>query len=133
MTTQLELVHGGSKESRAEAVARRLRGQIAEQRLTVLAVAKATGIARSTLIRKLDGDSAPKPFDIDELDRLAAVLDLRMAWLTDGEGNARNPRPDGDPNGGPSTVRPKGFEPLTSCSVLSFPLTRDDEELQRAA
>ncbi|WP_141136461.1 helix-turn-helix domain-containing protein [Rhodococcoides kyotonense] len=111
MTTQLELVRG-SGESRSEAVARRLRGQIAEQRLTVMSVAKATGIARSTLMRKLDGDSAPKPFDIDELDRLAAVLDLRMAWLTDGEGNARNPHPDG-PDGG-FTVRPKGFEPLTS-------------------
>ena len=133
MTTQLEIVSIGTGESRSEAVARRLRGQIAEQRLTVLAVAKATGIARSTLTRKLDGDSAPKPFDIDELDRLATFLNLRMAWLTDGEGNARNPHPDGDPNGGPASVRPKGFEPLTSCSVLRMPLSWDDADLAAAA
>lgn len=80
--------------------------------MTQTQLAKVAGISRATIANYEAGKSP----------RRSAVLAWAMAtgvdptWLLTGEA----PSPDGD---GASVVRPKGFEPLTSCSAHYLGLT----------
>lgn len=52
-------------------VAQRVAAQVAESGVTIVWLCEKTGIPRSTLLRRLNGAT---PFNINELDRIAAAL-----------------------------------------------------------
>jgi predicted transcriptional regulator len=67
--------------TKAGEVARTVSGQIAESGITVVRLCEKTGIPRTTMIRRLSGQS---PFNLNELDRIAAALRVDVdSLLTD--------------------------------------------------
>lgn len=104
----------------------------AERGLSQKSAALACGVTARVWQGLEEGRSARDERAI--LKKISENLDVDLGWLAfGGELAAENPRPDGGPDGGNEVVRPKGFEPLTSCSVLTFPLTCDDADLATAA
>lgn len=70
-------------ESPAEdSVVTRVKGRMAELGVSQVALSDRSGIARATLIRRLQGQSA---FRIDELEAVAGVLDCSVTDLLPAE------------------------------------------------
>lgn len=61
-----------------ERVAANVRAEMARQRKTQSALATALGRSQMFLSRRLGGQT---PFDLDELDRIAAILDIPIERL----------------------------------------------------
>ncbi|WP_432793639.1 helix-turn-helix domain-containing protein [Rhodococcus ruber] len=104
--SNLVAVNPSGVEPRREAIARRLRGKLGEQRMSQAKLAALSGINQSGLSRRLNGKM---PFDIDELEAVCSILGVDLDEILTGRGNPRHP---GGGDGGLG-VRPKGFEPLT--------------------
>lgn len=104
--TTLTVVDGGG-ETRTEAVARRLRGQLAERRISGLQLAAATGIGRSAVDRRL---RALTSINFDELDLIEQATGISADYLATGRGPT-TAGPDEGPDGG--GVRHQGLEPRT--------------------
>ena len=86
-------------------LAAEVRAEAARAGISQNKLAHLTGISQSTINRKFKGQ---KPFDIDDLEKIANVLGITVAHffgVVD-----KNPRPDG-PDGG--VVPPVGLEPTT--------------------
>ncbi|MFN3600542.1 MAG: helix-turn-helix domain-containing protein [Dietzia sp.] len=107
MTTTLQSIDGGRGETRAEAVARRMRGLLAESQISQAAVGRVIGIAPSGMSRRMTGKH---PWDLGELSRLEEAFGLDLDYVLTGRRNAESPHPDG-PGGG--VVRHQGLEPRT--------------------
>ncbi|OZC80597.1 hypothetical protein CH274_15620 [Rhodococcus sp. 06-418-5] len=88
-------------------VAAEVRAEAARAGVSQNRLAQLTGLSQSNLSRKM---KALRPFDIDELEAIATVLGVDVASFFGG--TQKDPRPDGDPNGG-LNVRHQGFEPRT--------------------
>ena len=78
------------------AVARRLRGQMAEQRITGLELSQRTGLGRASISRRLSGEIA---LNTDELDAIERATGISALFLLTGRRDEESPRPDG-PDGG---------------------------------
>lgn len=99
MTTSLKVLDGGRAESLTEAVARRLRGQLAERRISGLQLAKLTGLGRGTIDRRLRAETA---MNTDELELIERVTGISAVYLLTGQ--RENPHPEG-PDGGIHNLR----------------------------
>ncbi|BAH52252.1 helix-turn-helix domain-containing protein [Rhodococcus opacus] len=106
MSTALNSIDGDRGESLNDAVARRLRGKIAELRLSASEIARAIGMTQAAMSRRTLGKTE---FTLNELDSICQATGIDFEYLVTGKQNPRQGGPDG---GG--VVRPKGFEPLTS-------------------
>lgn len=69
-------------ETLSQAVARRLRGLLAEQRISASAVAREIGISQASMSRRTTGLA---PLTLDELSQIAAVLGIPEQRLLTGE------------------------------------------------
>jgi transcriptional regulator with XRE-family HTH domain len=77
--TQAEVARGG--QTLTDAVARRLRGQLAEKRITGLRLAELTGMGRAMVSRRLNGDTA---LNTDELELIEQVTGISVVYLLTG-------------------------------------------------
>lgn len=68
-------------EKRSEAIVRRLRGQLAENRISGTELAKRLGTTQALISRRLAGTV---PFDIDELDAIERVTGISADYLWSG-------------------------------------------------
>lgn len=78
----------------SQKVARRLRGQLAELRISGASLARITGLTQSKVSRRLTGDA---PLELDELQVIEEATGISMAYLLGFSENARTggPGPDG--------------------------------------
>jgi len=93
-------------ESLNDAVARRLRGSFAEQRVSASAVARAIGMTQQALSRRMVGTT---PLTLGELEQICVATGTDLGWVI--TGSTKPPSPEG-PDGG-SSVRHQGLEPRT--------------------
>lgn len=100
MTSMRLQVVDVSDETLSEAVARRLRGLLAEQRITASALAREMGMKQSSISRRLVGDT---PLTLDELSQIAEILGITEVELLTGQRTV--PRPDGPSEGLREPVR----------------------------
>lgn len=90
--TTLTVVDGFPGESRSQAVARRLRGELGQLRISVSEAARRMGITQSALSRRMNGDVT---FDVEELDHICTVLGVSFEYVTTGiRAIPSNPPPD---------------------------------------
>ena len=108
MTTSLKPIAGGLKETRTDAVARRLRGELAERQISHSEAGRRIGINPSGMSRRMKGKH---PWDLDELALVEETCGIDLDYVLTGRRNAENPHPDG-PDGG-DAVRHQGLEPRT--------------------
>lgn len=125
--TTLHVV-GDQGETLTTAVARRLRGKLAESRITGIELSKRTGMGRAMISRRLSGETA---LNTDELELIEHVTGISAAYLLTGRGE-ESPRPDG-PDGGeggesaPSRARTYDLRiTRPSVSLLSVRQTQED-------
>lgn len=97
MSIQTESLQG-HEELPEHAVARRVREQLGGQNVTMLALSKATGIARTTLTRSVKTEEYP--LDVRAIRLIATALGVTYEWLATGGGQKYV-----DPNGAPSRTR----------------------------
>jgi transcriptional regulator with XRE-family HTH domain len=108
--TTLTVVDGQRNETRPEAIARRLRGELGQLNLSVSEVARRTGMSQPALSRRMTGQL---PFDVAELDLICDTLGISFDYITTGIREVPAPRPPGqwgerggDPeDGAPSRAR----------------------------
>lgn len=86
-------------ESLSVAVARRLRGQLAERNIKGSALARMTGLPQQTISRKLLGGT---PFTLDELQAICDVTDISLDYVLLGRATTSGP---GGPWGGESAPK----------------------------
>lgn len=91
-------------ERLTETVARRLRGRLAEMRISGAELGRRTGIKQSTVSRRLTG---AQPFDLDELELICGVLGITLAELLTG----MRPPVGGGPDGGVRARRDSNPQP----------------------
>lgn len=77
----LTLVDGGSGETRNDAALRRLRGGLAERRLSVNRLAKMMGTSQQALQRRFSGQT---PFNLDDLQRICDTAGLSFTYVATG-------------------------------------------------
>ncbi len=91
--TELHVIDGGRPETLTEAVAKRLRGQLAERRIKHKLVMDKTGWGKTTVYRKVNGISA---LDTDEMELLWQLFGISPTFLLTGQPDTRPwPGPDG--------------------------------------
>ena len=96
--SELRVIDGDLPETLTEVVAKRLRGQLAERNIKRKDVMELTGWGKTTVYRKVSGQS---PLDTDELDQLWRLFKISPVFLLTGVPDDRPwPGPDGSPNGG---------------------------------
>jgi len=109
--TILTVVDGRYDETRPEAIARRLRGELGQLNLSVSEVARRTGMSQPALSRRMTGQM---PFDVAELDLICDNLGISFDYITTGIREVIEPPPSprrrevwgGDPkDGAPSSKR----------------------------
>lgn len=114
MTRSLKPVDGQRGETLTQAVARRLRGQLAEKQISGLQLAQMTGLGRSLINRRLQGETA---LNTDELEQIEQATGISATYLLTG---IRPDQDDPDGGGAPSRARTEDLR-ITSPSVS--PLT----------
>jgi transcriptional regulator with XRE-family HTH domain len=108
MTTLHEI---DAEETLQAAVARRLRGVLAEIRMTKTEFAARLGWDRGYLYRRLNGET---PLDVADLGHIEKVTRIRAGYLVSGRGFRVTP----PPGGGASVA------PIPSCESLLSGLNR---------
>jgi len=68
-------------ETRSQAAARRLRGQLAERQITVSELARRLGVPQAKMQRRTHGGT---PITLDEVDAIAAVTGIDPDYLLTG-------------------------------------------------
>ncbi|WP_167489657.1 helix-turn-helix domain-containing protein [Nocardia terpenica] len=81
MTTLAVVDDGASGETRSQAVARRLRGVLGENRITISELGRRIGMTQSAMSRRVNGDTS---FTIEELDRVADAIGTTFLYLSTG-------------------------------------------------
>ncbi|WP_425569833.1 helix-turn-helix domain-containing protein [Rhodococcus olei] len=92
MTT---LKAAADRESRTEAIARRLRGKLGEMRISQSELARVIHMNKASVSRRMAGDF---PWRIDELELVCDALGLDLDEILTGQ-ERKNPHPD-IPGGG---------------------------------
>lgn len=119
--TTLQAIRGGKSESLTEAVARRLRGQLAERQIKRNDLVELTGWGRATVYRRLSGKT---PLNTDELETLWLLFGISPAYLTTGKYDEQpEPGPDGGGIGmsDPSAAKPDGWAVIKQLRTSGFP------------
>ena len=109
------LVIEGSGESRTEAAARRLRGGLAERRLSARQLAMQMGVSYTWMSRRINGKIS---MSLDDLEMIESASGISVTFLVTGV-NAENRHPD-HPNGETCllcTPRDLNPEPTVSSSA----------------
>lgn len=118
--TTLIVVDGDRDESRSHAVARRLRGALAERRISVSEVARRIGMTQAALSRRMTGHVE---FGVDLLDQICEATGISFMFVTTGMKEAPA-GPDGPDEGSsasaPSRARTYDLR-IKSRSQLAFP------------
>lgn len=138
MSTAISEQH--SSESLSVAVARRLRGQLAERNIKGSALSRMTGLPQQTISRKLLGGT---PFTLDELHDICDVTGISLEYIllgTRSSSTAPFPPQDGEQSPKPKPVsdrEPLDYKVVDSAKVLEFPSRRfqrvEDAPLEIAA
>ena len=102
--TTLGVIDGGRRETRTEAIARRLRGKMGEARISGVALGRAIKMNNASLSRRLNGKF---PFTVDELDLICDVLGCDADEVFSG---IKNPRQDGPDGGGSAPSRTRTYD-----------------------
>lgn len=90
MSTE-SLIHGDyPDEPLAAAVARRLRGQLAEQRMTLEDLGKVLGLSKMAASRRVNGET---PISLAELELIEAATPITAAYLLTGHHPSSAPKP----------------------------------------
>lgn len=92
------------RETLTAAVARRLRGQLAERQIRRGVLGDAMGLSHTSVLRRLNGETA---INTDELEQICEVTGIDMMYLLTGR---ESRGPEGDDG-----VRHQGLEPRTRC------------------
>lgn len=79
--TTLMVVDGDRGETRSEAVARRLRGELAERRVSISEAARRIGMTQGALSRRMTGHVE---FGVDLVDQLCDVTGASFVYVTTG-------------------------------------------------
>ncbi|QPG69125.1 helix-turn-helix domain-containing protein [Mycolicibacterium mucogenicum] len=106
MTTLMIVDGRRGEESRSEGIARRIKGEIAQNGLSMVRAAGLVGMTQAKFSRRMTGNV---DFGIAELDDICQKLGISFEYITSGI----RAIPNGDGPDGGGVVRPKGFEPLT--------------------
>lgn len=88
--TTLHVVDQEPGECLTAAVARRLRGKLAEKRITGLELAKRSGMGRAMISRRLTGETA---LNTDELELIERTTGIPVEYLLTGVNPAQPPTP----------------------------------------
>lgn len=120
MSTAISEKH--SSESLSVAVARRLRGQLAERNIKGSALSRMTDLPQQTISRKLLGGT---PFTLDELQDICDVTGINLEYILLGRAISSEPVPpqDGEysPKSKPVSDRgPLDYKVVDSAKVLEF-------------
>jgi len=75
------MVDGRRDESRTEAIARRLRGELGQLNMSVSEVARRTGLSQPALSRRMTGQLA---FDVEELDFICETIEISFDYVVTG-------------------------------------------------
>lgn len=81
MTTLAVVDGAGTNETRAEAVARRLRGELGMRNIRVAAAARLCDVTQAWMSRRING---AVPFDIADLDMICATLGISFEYVATG-------------------------------------------------
>jgi transcriptional regulator with XRE-family HTH domain len=115
MSTAISEQH--SSESLSVAVARRLRGQLAERNIKGSALSRMTGLPQQTISRKLLGGT---PFTLDELHDICDVTGISLEFILLGTRNSgTGPVPPQDGESSPKSKPVSEREPLDYKVVVS--------------
>ncbi|MDN4645387.1 helix-turn-helix domain-containing protein [Arthrobacter sp. PsM3] len=106
MSTAISEQHS---ESLSVAVARRLRGQLAERNIKGSALSRMTGLPQQTISRKLIGGT---PFTLDELQAICDVTGISLEYILMGTLSARGPIPPRDGERNPKSEAVSNTRPL---------------------
>ncbi|MBT2594760.1 helix-turn-helix transcriptional regulator [Arthrobacter sp. ISL-72] len=107
MSTAINEQH--SSESLSVAVARRLRGQLAERNLKGSGLARLTGLPQQTISRKLLGGT---PFTLDELQAICEVTGISLEYILLGLPTSTGPVPPRDGERTPKSEAVSNNKPL---------------------
>ncbi len=112
MTRSLELVHDASEDLNS-VVARRVRGLLAEMRISASEVGRRIGLTQAAMSRRTLGHTE---FTLNEIQRLCDVTGIDLSYLLTGRSSTPN-SPDGAPavidDPLQTNVRHQGLEPRT--------------------
>lgn len=114
MTTMVRIdADGGERKSMA--IARRLRGALAERSISVAEIARRIGVTQQKLSRRMTGLNS---FDVDELDAICRAAGVPFDYIATGIKEV--PGPDG--GGAPRAPVPFDESPLTgsNCRPLAY-------------
>lgn len=118
--TTFQVVDGHRDESRSEAAARRLRGALAELRISISEVARRIDMTQGALSRRMTGHVE---FTLDLIDQICEATGISFTYITTGikETPASPDGPDGGLSGSaPSRARTYDLR-ITSPSVEPSP------------
>lgn len=101
--TALKVIDGDRGELLNDAVARRLRGAVAELRLSASAIAREVGMTQAAMSRRTTGHTE---FTLNELQAICEVTGISLEYLLLGH---RSPRPGTDPDGGTNARSQRDF------------------------
>lgn len=104
--TTLTVVDDRPDETRAEAIARRLRGELGQLNLSVSEVARRTGLSQPALSRRMTGQL---PFDVEELDLICQTLGISFDYIASGIRAIREVPPPNPPPAS-SHIRRRGAD-----------------------
>ncbi|HMS75644.1 helix-turn-helix transcriptional regulator [Gordonia sp. (in: high G+C Gram-positive bacteria)] len=111
LMTTLMVIDGDRDETRSEAVARRLRSELAQRRISVSEVARRIGMTQGALSRRMTGHVE---FGIDLIGQICDETGISFMYVTTGLKKAPPTGPDG-PTGGDECARrdsnPKPSDP----------------------
>ncbi|QHB37265.1 immunity repressor [Gordonia phage Gudmit] len=114
--TTLMMVDGDRGESRSEAVARRLRGELAERRISISEAARRVGMTQGALSRRMTSHVA---FSVDEVDELCAATGASYVYVT--TGIRETPAGPQGPDGGDVSLLPGSNWRPNAYKVVSLP------------
>ena len=123
------IVDGDRDESRSQAVARRLRGELAERRISVSEVARRINMTQGALSRRMTGNVE---FGVDLLDSICEATGASFTYVTTGIKETPPSALMGLTGAGKCAIRDSNPEPADSELAEVTPLF-DDQEWQVAS
>lgn len=130
--TTLTVVDYHPDETRSEAVARRLRGELAQLHISASEAARRLGFTQAFLSRRLTGRV---PFHVDELELICTTLGLSFVYITSGIRALPDgpPAPDGGDKVNWRARRDSNSQPSDQYLTLVGPARRIHTHDQRMA
>lgn len=121
MTTAMTPTPIGVVETRTAAVARRLRGALAEREISHAEAGRRIGINPSGMSRRMKG---VRPWNMDELQKIESETGVDLDYVLTGRRNAENPHPDGPDRGETTDLLEEVHTPQNGHALSTRELTR---------